>query len=52
MFKTQVAPLAEAGIEVINCTRKSALECFPKRDLRTVLLDPTATTAPALEAVC
>jgi hypothetical protein len=32
-FTTLVAPLAELGIEVINCTRKTALTAFPQRSL-------------------
>lgn len=42
-FETIVEPLRELGIEVVNCTRSTALECFPKADLHTVL--------PAHEAV-
>lgn len=32
-FATLVAPLAELGVEVINCTRKTALTAFPQRSL-------------------
>lgn len=36
-FTTIVKPLEEAGIEVVNATPGSRLECFPKRPLREVL---------------
>ncbi len=36
-FLTIVKPLKEAGIEVINCTPDSALDCFPKANLYDVL---------------
>ena len=36
-FQTIVEPLKELGIEVWNCTPGSALDCFPKADLRDVL---------------
>lgn len=36
-FKTLVGPLREAGVEVINCTPKSALDAFPIRPLADVL---------------
>lgn len=36
-FTTLVKPLAELGIEVINCTRSTALKCFPCRPLERVL---------------
>lgn len=36
-FKSLVAPLAEAGIAVVNCTPRTALTCFPHADLREVL---------------
>lgn len=39
-FPTLVDPLADAGVEIINCTPGSAIECFPKRDLSD-LLKPT-----------
>lgn len=32
-----VPDLKAAGIEVINCTRDTALECFPRQELRDVL---------------
>jgi hypothetical protein len=34
---TMAAPLAECGIEVVNCSRASALTCFQRRPLREVL---------------
>jgi hypothetical protein len=36
-FPTLVAPLAEAGVEVINCTPGSSLRCFPMATLASVL---------------
>ena len=36
-FLTIVEPLEKAGIEVINCTPDSALECFPKASLFDIL---------------
>jgi hypothetical protein len=32
-----VEPLKEAGIEVVNCSRRTALDCFPVQPLREVL---------------
>ena len=36
-FQTLVEPLQELGIEVINCSPRTALECFPVKPLREVL---------------
>lgn len=36
-FTTLVAPLAARGIEVINCSRQTALTCFPQQALETAL---------------
>jgi hypothetical protein len=36
-FLTIVDPLKEHGVEVVNCTPGSALECFPMADLRDAL---------------
>lgn len=36
-FDALVRPLAEAGIEIFNCTENSSLEAFPRRRLREVL---------------
>lgn len=36
-FATMVQPLAELGVSVVNCSRDTALECFPRADLRDVL---------------
>lgn len=33
-FKKMVKPLGDAGVRVVNCTRVTELDCFPKRDLR------------------
>lgn len=38
-FATLVRPLAELGVEVINCTPRTALTCFPRRPLREALPD-------------
>jgi hypothetical protein len=37
-FRTLVAPLRDLGIEVINCTPGSALDAFPRGDLRQALV--------------
>lgn len=36
IFATMVQPLKDAGIEVVNCSRRTALSCFPTRELREV----------------
>jgi hypothetical protein len=36
-FATLVAPIAAAGVEVVNCSRVSALECFPRMALADAL---------------
>jgi hypothetical protein len=36
-FDTIVEPLNQLGVSVINCTPSTALECFPKGNLRDVL---------------
>ena len=36
-FATIVEPLKEAGVEVINCSRRTALDAFPTAKLRDVL---------------
>ena len=33
-FKKMVAPLKEAGVDVVNCSRYTELDAFRKRDLR------------------
>jgi hypothetical protein len=35
-FQTLVKPLRKIGVEVMNCSRNSALTCFPKADLSDV----------------
>ena len=37
LFPSIVEPLKKSGVEVINCSRQSALECFPKMSLREAL---------------
>jgi hypothetical protein len=44
-FATLVEPLAAAGVEVINCTPKSALTVFPRAPLREVLVAPPVEVA-------
>ena len=36
-FASLAGPLAERGVEVVNCTPDSALECFPKATLEDAL---------------
>lgn len=36
-FETLIAPLAALGVEVVNCSRESALTCFPRRSLEEAL---------------
>lgn len=36
-FATLVAPLRAAGVQILNCTRKTALTCFPCVPLETAL---------------
>lgn len=38
LFGTLVAPLQQARVEVINCTRRTALECFPRQPLRDAMV--------------
>lgn len=37
LFDSIVEPLAAAGVSVVNCTRRTALSCFPLDDLRSAL---------------
>lgn len=39
-FRTAVAPLKEAGVEVLNCTPGSAINAFPKVPLESALPHP------------
>lgn len=39
MFDTIVQPLAALGITVLNCTRQTALKCFPRVSLEEALAD-------------
>lgn len=50
LTKTMVEPLREAGIEVINCTPKSALDCFPMMPLREAL--PECDVNPLSSRIC
>lgn len=36
LFPTMVTPLKEAGVEVLNCSRQTALTCFPRKSLTEV----------------
>ena len=36
-FETLVEPLQALGVEVVNCSRATALECFPRMDLEDAL---------------
>jgi hypothetical protein len=36
-FETLPAPLKKLRIEIVNCSRRTALECFPRAELREVL---------------
>lgn len=38
-FREMAAPLKAAGVEVVNCSVSSALECFRRAPLREVLCD-------------
>jgi hypothetical protein len=48
-FSSLVAPLAELGIEVVNCTRQTALACFPRRALEEVFPDESVGRVLAME---
>ena len=37
MFETMVEPLATLGVRVVNCSRATALDCFPKAGLEEAL---------------
>lgn len=45
LFRTIAAPLAAAGVEVINCSRESALDCFPRMALSDALPERQETAA-------
>jgi hypothetical protein len=44
-FATLVEPLAELGVEVINCTPHTSLDAFPIRDLNDVFPTPLAVAS-------
>ena len=44
-FETLVGPLAKRGIEVINCTPGSAIKCFPRGAIESVLMEPQQVAA-------
>lgn len=37
MFESMVQPLKDAGVAVVNCSRETALDCFPRQPLAEVL---------------
>lgn len=37
LLATSVAPLAAAGVEVVNCSRRTALACFPRVPLEAIV---------------
>jgi hypothetical protein len=41
-FPTMIEPLAAAGVEVWNCTRRTALDAFPKVSLEDALAEEAA----------
>jgi hypothetical protein len=41
-FSTLVEPLAQAGVTVVNASRRTALTCFPRVDLSAALTDAVA----------
>jgi hypothetical protein len=45
LFQTLVKPLAAAGIEVINCSRKTAITCFRRESLEAVFAERPAQVA-------
>lgn len=48
-FATIVQPLKALGIEVINCTRGGALECFQRLPLREALIGPCVPAVDTAE---
>jgi hypothetical protein len=44
-FSTLVEPLSGAGVSIWNCSRATALECFPRRPLRDVLPESSEVAA-------
>lgn len=54
MFDTLVSPLRKLGVEVINCTRSTALECFPRMTLAEVFDSGCGAVSEAVlpEAAC
>jgi len=45
VFPTLVEPLRAAGVEVVNCSRRTALTCFPQQDLAAALPTRQAVSA-------
>lgn len=44
-FETLVKPLGKAGVKVINCSRDTVLNCFPKAELRDALKERAEVAA-------
>ncbi len=38
-YKSLIAPLAAEGVTIVNCTRETAITCFPRRTLAETLAD-------------
>jgi hypothetical protein len=49
-FDTLPKPLAERGVEVVNCTGGGRLRAFPRKSLQEVLPDPATAPQPVLAA--
>jgi hypothetical protein len=48
VFPSIVKPLADLGVRVVNCTRKTALTCFPRESLESALaMLPARELVPA-----
>lgn len=48
-YGTLVDPLREIGVDVINCTRRTAIQCFPRQSLVSVFEPAGIETAPMVE---
>lgn len=42
LFRTMVGPLGQAGVQVVNCSRQTRLDCFPRAVLKDVLCEVAA----------
>ena len=41
-FPSLVEPLREAGVSIVNCSRRTAIECFPRMDLEIAMRQAVA----------